>query len=104
MDRNEFTGILQPIAELLRKKNTDYGSSYTELRDKYGPTGFHIFVENKLLRIKQVDRCGTLVNETAEDTIMDLIGYCTLELKYRRDKQGGNIGSLDMPSDEREGV
>lgn len=78
-----FDSILYPIAELLHKKNTDYGNSYEKLREKYGPVAFHVRIADKLNRIEQLDKAGALVNEAITDTIADIIGYCTLELKYR---------------------
>lgn len=79
----DFSKILNPIAELLRKKNTDYGNIFFKLRDQYGPVGFYVRIADKLARIEQVDDNGALVDETAIDTLKDMIGYCTLEIAYR---------------------
>lgn len=80
---NPFECVLNSIAELLHKKNTDYGSSYWELRDKYGSVCFYSRIAEKLARIEQIDKNGHLVDESAIDTLKDIIGYCTLELIYR---------------------
>lgn len=81
---SEFKEILLPIAELLEKKNTDYGDSYKKLRDKYGALSFYIRLADKMNRIEQVDKNGLRVDtESAIDTLKDIIGYATLELKYR---------------------
>lgn len=81
----EFLDQLQPIAELLAKKNKDYGNSYANLRDEYGNVAFYIRLADKLSRLRQVDVNGTLVtDESAIDTIRDIIGYCVLELLYRK--------------------
>lgn len=79
---SDFKTILEPIAEMLEKKNHDYGDSYKELRKKYGVTSFHIRVADKLNRIEQLDKDGAKVSESREDTIKDIIGYCVLELRY----------------------
>ena len=85
---SEFEAILQPIAELLERKNTDYGNSFDQLREKYGPVGFHIRVADKLNRIEQLDKHPAQVKDEAiEDTIRDIIGYCTLELNFRQERQ-----------------
>lgn len=81
---NGFKEILDPITELLEKKNRDYGNSYNKLRDEYGPVAFYVRIADKLNRIRQVDANGDAVGERALDTITDIIGYCTLELRYRR--------------------
>jgi hypothetical protein len=84
----DFLAELQPIAALLAKKNKDYGNSYAKLRNEYGTVAFHIRLADKLSRLKQVDGNGVLVSdESAIDTIRDIIGYCALELVYRK---GGN--------------
>ncbi len=83
-----FDAILLPIAELLKEKNHDYGNSYDRLRDEYGLVAFLVRVADKLSRLKSINEKGAKVkDETTEDTIKDIIGYCTLELNYRR-KQG----------------
>lgn len=88
LTEKDFLAELQPIAALLAKKNRDYGNSYAVLRDEYGTVAFHIRLADKLSRLKQVDGNGTLVlDESAIDTIRDIIGYCALELVYRK---GGN--------------
>lgn len=81
----DFLDVLRPIAAILAKKNADYGNSYHILRADYGPPAFHIRLTDKLNRLRQVDRNGALVSdESAMDTIKDIVGYCTLELMYRK--------------------
>ena len=60
---NKYLSILQPIAELLQKKNTDYGDSYKKLRDEYGEVAFHVRIADKLSRIKQLDSADAQVKE-----------------------------------------
>lgn len=83
---SEFKAILDPIADLLDRKNTDYGESYTETRDEFGPTAFILRLNDKYNRLKKLTKEETaLVNdESIEDTIRDIIGYCILELRYLR--------------------
>lgn len=80
---NKYLSILQPIAELLQKKNTDYGDSYKKLRDEYGAVAFHVRISDKLSRIKQLDSADAQVKEESRrDTLNDIIGYCALEIAY----------------------
>ena len=91
-DKNEgsesrFKKILDPIAELLEKKNHDYGNSYSKLRDEYGEAGFLVRIADKLNRLVVLSRRSARVeDEASRDTISDMIGYCTLELKYREER------------------
>ena len=85
---SKFLGILQPIAELLERKNQDYGNSFDQLRERYGPVGFYIRVADKLNRIEQLDSNPAQVkSESIEDTLRDIIGYVTLEINYRMKKK-----------------
>ncbi len=80
---NEFMEILKPVADLLKRKNTDYGGSYDELRGMFGPEAFLIRLYDKFARLKTLTAQKAQVDdESIEDTIKDIIGYCTLELRY----------------------
>lgn len=82
---NKFMEILTPIADLLERKNTDYGNSYNETRREFGPVAFLLRLNDKFARLKTLTNQEALVNdESIEDTITDIIGYCTLELQYRQ--------------------
>lgn len=84
---SKFKEILQPIAELLERKNTDYGNSFDRIRDKRGPVAFYLRIEDKLNRLERLDSASALVtDESIDDTLQDIIGYCTLEINYRREK------------------
>ena len=86
---SKFLAILNPIADLLERKNQDYGSSFYQLRDKYGPVSFYLRIMDKLNRLEQLDQNPARVHdESTEDTLRDIIGYCTLELDYRHLKGG----------------
>lgn len=84
---NEFMEILVPVAELLQRKNTDYGNSYNETRREFGPVSFLLRINDKVARLKTLTSNEAEVkDESIEDTLGDIIGYCTLELCYRRKK------------------
>lgn len=82
---NEFLEILAPVADLLKQKNTDYGNSYNESRSEFGSMAFLLRTNDKFARLKNLTNQKAQVNdESVEDTIKDIIGYCTLELRYRQ--------------------
>lgn len=72
------------IVEMLLKKNTDYGDSYRRLRDEFGPDSFLIRIGDKYHRLMALRGKEALVSETTDDTIRDIVGYCFLEMVYRR--------------------
>jgi len=85
--------VLDHIGDTLTRKNADYGNSFEILRNKYGTVGTMIRLHDKLGRLDNLIRCQTEpdVDESIEDTLLDLAGYAVLELAYRRgeaDAQG----------------
>ncbi|SPF40772.1 conserved hypothetical protein [Candidatus Desulfosporosinus infrequens] len=82
---NEFMDNLAIVAELLERKDADYGYSYDETRREFGPVAFLLRLNDKFVRLKTLTSNEAQVNdESIEDTISDIIGYCTLELRYRK--------------------
>lgn len=88
--RDLLDEIVYPIQELLIKKNSDYGDSYFELRKEFGKVAFLIRLTDKITRLKTLTKQQAQVEESEEDTIKDIIGYCLLELYYRQ--YGGRDG------------
>lgn len=87
LNKNLLAQICNESLELLVKKNADYGSSYFDLRREFGKVAFLIRLSDKVSRLKNLAKKeATEINETEEDTIKDIIGYCILELYYRRSK------------------
>lgn len=81
----EFEKIALNVTSLLEKKNSDYGGSYDLLREEYGPESFLIRLADKYHRLKKLVRSvgNPKVDESIEDTLKDIIGYCILEIRYR---------------------
>ena len=86
---NQFKQILEPIAELLQQKNKNYGDSYKKIRDSHGKLSLIIRLEDKLNRLETIakNQNTDLGDESYEDTLKDIIGYCTLELNYLQEGQ-----------------
>jgi hypothetical protein len=96
--RNEandmFQRIANEVADQVSKKNHDYGNSYFRLRKEWGVQSFGVRLGDKYHRLANLLK-GTeaQVDESIEDTIRDVIGYCLLELAYRE----RNVGEDDRP-------
>jgi hypothetical protein len=85
---SKFHDVLMPIADLLDKKNTDYGSSFDQQRTEFGQVSFVIRIMDKINRVKQLDKSEALVkDESRIDTIKDIVGYCALELAYLQEDE-----------------
>lgn len=76
--------IANEITSMLELKNRNYGNSYDKIRTKRGPTSLLIRLEDKFSRLESIieNKPKDLGDESYEDTLKDIIGYCLLELNY----------------------
>lgn len=99
IDRSkQFRAIQDEALELFKRKNADYGDSFT----KHGPTGIIIRLGDKLHRLQSITRTGvTLVNtETLRDTLIDMHSYAAMAVMLL--DEGGDEKSDDAPMDAAE--
>ncbi len=79
-----FHRIAFGMADMVSRKNSDYGNSYFRLRSEWGPMSFGARLGDKYYRLTNLlQGHEPQINESVEDTIRDIIGYCLLELAYR---------------------
>jgi hypothetical protein len=76
--------VILGMHDLYIKKNADYGDSFEKVRTKF-PNAILIRLNDKLSRLEQVLESGVhLVDETVDETLIDLANYCVLELIERK--------------------
>ena len=76
------------LAELLDKKNHDYGNSFDKLADKYGDVAMSIRISDKLSRLQSLAKgAKNEVLESIEDTLVDILGYLLLIINYKGDSK-----------------
>lgn len=82
----EIRKIAQEIADLVERKNKDYGNSFDTTMDEYGITAYFLRIEDKISRLKSIMKNQKLLveNESMEDTLKDIIGYTLLMINYLR--------------------
>lgn len=69
------------LAELLVRKNHDYGNSVQEQFDEYGLDSILIRLDDKMRRLKSLrSKDPQVVGESLQDTLQDLSGYALLGL------------------------
>lgn len=89
---NKIKEIAVEVAELVEKKNKDYGNSFDKTLAEYGDTAYFLRVEDKLSRLKSLSKKEVLVaDESAEDTLKDIIGYTLLMINNKRNKKKPQI-------------
>lgn len=80
--------ICDQLHETYKKKNADYGDSFTKLYEKLGMTAAQTFLEIKWNRFQTLlEKDPEVVTESIDDTLLDLANYCILTLVER--KKGG---------------
>ncbi|MGG7058435.1 nucleotide modification associated domain-containing protein [Clostridium tertium] len=73
------------VAELVEKKNRDYGNSFDKTLEEYGDTAYFLRIEDKLSRLKSLTKKeNEVVDESIEDTLKDIIGYTLLMINNKR--------------------
>lgn len=88
----EIQKIAQDIADLVARKNRDYGNSFDKTMDEYGMTAYFLRLEDKVSRLKSLNKSDTqlVADESIEDTLKDIIGYTLLMINYLRSKEHEN--------------
>lgn len=89
---NKIKEIAVEVAELVEKKNKDYGNSFDKTLAEYGDTAYFLRIEDKLSRLKSLSKKEALVaDESVEDTLKDIIGYTLLMINNKRNKKKPQI-------------
>ena len=89
---NKIKEIAVEVAELVEKKNKDYGNSFDKTLAEYGDTAYFLRVEDKLSRLKSLSKKeASVADESVEDTLKDIIGYTLLMINNKRNKEKPQI-------------
>ena len=74
--------ICDSLNDLYKKKNQDYGDSFSKSYKEYGLTMSLIRLEDKLNRLKSLNKNGNaqVKDESIQDTLMDLANYAIMTL------------------------
>ena len=95
---SEFKKILAEIQAMHDKKQADYGSTadpFANVRasEDFGIPGWIGCLtrgNDKLKRLQKAAKGGSLINESIEDSLLDLAVYTVIALVLYRETQGGN--------------
>lgn len=82
--RERLGDKLDSLPDALDKKNHDYGNSFDDLVTKYGDVAMSIRVSDKMSRLRSLILLKETkqIEESVEDTLIDLAGYMLLTLHY----------------------
>lgn len=87
----KLDAFFEGMGTLLVAKNENYGDSFSKQYDKYGMQCVEMRLNDKFMRLEQLIGGDTdKVGESIDDTLTDIIGYCTLALLKRKENGGYN--------------
>lgn len=93
-----FLAIVNEMNDTYLKKNRDYGNSFSDLFNKYGPIVAVIHMNEKLNRFANLFyRDPAVVNEPVRDTLLDLANYAILTV-IEYDKKKANQMNINYAS------
>lgn len=76
--------ICEELNKLYEDKNHDYGDSFQKSFDEWGMVMPCIRLDDKLNRLKSLIKSNAKVDESIDDTLMDLANYAIMTLISRR--------------------
>jgi len=99
---HRFFSILEEMADLHSRKGADYGVGVDFLAnvrssDDFGVpawVGTMIRANDKMIRIRNMAKKGSLANESVEDSLLDLANYAILALILFRECYPGDQAKL----------
>ena len=94
---NKFRSIVNEMADLYEKKNSNYGDSFGQLFEELGPTAGLVPLWNKLHRATSLIKGNKNNFESLEDTLKDLACYAIMnliEMKAQKDKKCSGVTAL----------
>lgn len=88
MPPKTFRKIAEAQINLYESKNADYGDAADKLFESYGLNYYLIMLEQKLLRIKNLnEKQDKANNESIEDSLLDMSNYAILAVESLRKKE-----------------
>lgn len=94
---NKFRSIVNEMADLYEKKNSNYGDSFGQLFEELGPTAGLVPLWNKLHRATSLVKGDKNNFENLEDTFKDLACYAIMnliEMEAQKDKECCNVSVI----------
>lgn len=88
---NTHLDICDALNDIYQRKNADYGDSFAKLRNEL-PHAILVRVFDKYCRLKNLLEGSDqkVLDESIDDTLMDLANYCIMELIEREVLKAAN--------------
>ena len=75
-----FASICQELSDLYKRKNHDYGDSFSKSIKKYGPIAGLTRISDKFSRLESLilNKDREVLDESVQDTLKDMASYCIM--------------------------
>lgn len=81
MGKSTFESIQAEMLDLYRKKNADYGNSFSETIEEFGYIPAVARINDKLKRVKNIVKGNKMnIEESMRDSLIDICNYCVLTI------------------------
>ena len=80
-----LTRIANQMVDTYKRKNADYGDSFSESLDRYGAVAAHVRISDKINRLRSLvvrKQTAQVKDESIADTFLDLACYAIMRLVY----------------------
>lgn len=87
---NDFECVLKDMAALHERKNHDYGDSFAKSFADFGVIAAVVRMSDKMERLKTLCKKDAIVDESINDTLVDLACYAVMtivELRHQREME-----------------
>ena len=81
-ENSKFGKVLSEMFDTYKKKNADYGNSFSETIQEFGYIPAVARINDKLKRVKNMVKGNemNIKNESLRDNLMDIANYCVLTI------------------------
>ena len=81
-DNSKFGKVLSEMFDTYKKKNEDYGNSFSETIQEFGYIPAVARINDKLKRVKNMVKGNdmNITDESMRDNLLDIANYCVLTI------------------------
>lgn len=81
-ENSKFGKVLSEMFDTYKKKNADYGNSFSETIQEFGYIPAVARINDKLKRVKNIVKGNemNIKNKSLRDNLMDIANYCVLTI------------------------
>lgn len=84
--KDKFSEVCEKLHSIYIAKNHDYGNSFNQSLNEFGVVAALVRMNDKFNRLKSLANKLAKVDESIDDTLLDLANYCIMTYMYRNEQ------------------